>query len=54
MLLEGPGLVATAAATPAQVQIQPGDSWNFQAFYREPGGACDNGANLSNAIDFTN
>ena len=47
----GPGLVASSHATlPPAGHIQPGQSWTFQAWFRDPGGPCGTDSNLSNAV----
>ena len=33
--------------------IQPGTTWNFQSWFRDPTGPCGTGANLSNALAVT-
>lgn len=47
----GPGLVAfTHSNFPPAGRIQPGQTWNFQCWYRDPGGPCGSNFNLSNAV----
>jgi hypothetical protein len=46
----GPGLVAASASLPPGGQIQPGSTWNFQCWYRDPNGPCGSGFNLSNGV----
>lgn len=50
----GPGLVAFTCATfPPAFCIIPGSIWNFQCWYRDPGGPCGASFNFSNAITAT-
>jgi hypothetical protein len=52
----GPGVVAYSHAHfPAASQIQVGQTWNFQCFYRDPAGACGGASNTTNgfAVTFT-
>ena len=50
----GPGIVAhTLANFPASGQINSGDTWNFQFWYRDPTGPCGFAFNLSNAVSVT-
>ena len=54
MLIHGPGLAAhTQASFPPAGQIQPGDTWNFQLWYRDPTGPCGTGFNMTNGLGFT-
>jgi hypothetical protein len=55
VLLKGPGLAAYSQVFPPLGQIQPGQTWNFQCWYRDPAGPCAHGTNLTNgvAVDFT-
>jgi FG-GAP repeat len=56
MLSLGPGIVAYSHAHfPTAGHIEPGDTWYFQAWYRDPNGPCGRGFNLSNGlkVDFT-
>jgi hypothetical protein len=46
----GPGLVASALNHPLAGQIQPGQTWNFQLWYRDVGGPCGSGSNTTNAV----
>jgi len=47
----GPGLVEfTQTSFPFAGQIRAGQTWNFQAWFRDPGGPCNRGFNLSNAV----
>jgi FG-GAP repeat len=52
----GPGIVAqTQASFPVAGHIQAGDTWYFQAWYRDPDGPCGTGFNLTNGlrVEFT-
>jgi photosystem II stability/assembly factor-like uncharacterized protein len=50
---QGPGIVAHASSSfPAASHIQPGQTWNFQAWYRDPTGPCA-ATNTSNAMAVT-
>ncbi len=50
-MVEGPGIVAWSLSHfPASGQIQPGDSWSFQNWYRDPQGPCSNFFSLSSAL----
>jgi hypothetical protein len=46
----GPGLAALSGSLPPGGQIQPGSTWNFQCWYRDPTGPCGSGFNLSNGV----
>jgi hypothetical protein len=46
----GPGLVASAMNHPLAGQIQSGQTWNFQLWYRNVGGPCGTGSNTTNAV----
>ncbi|MAE27471.1 MAG: hypothetical protein QF724_00570 [Planctomycetota bacterium] len=43
------GVVGVAASR--GVAIVPGDTWYFQAWYRDPAGPCANGSNLTNGVE---
>jgi hypothetical protein len=52
----GPGIVAyTHANFPPAGQIQAGDTWYFQTWYRDPNGPCGTDFNLTNGlkVEFT-
>ena len=50
---QGPGIVAFSHASfPGAGHIAAGQTWNFQAWYRD-GGGCGSGVNLSNALALT-
>jgi hypothetical protein len=49
---EGPGLVALSQQRfPPQGHLLPGSLWNFQCWYRDAGGPCGQGTNLTNALE---
>jgi len=51
VLTLGPGIVAHTRASFAPAgQIDAGDTWNFQAWFRDPAGPCGSAFNLSNAV----
>ena len=53
-LVHGPGLGAYAMANfPANGWHAPGDTWMFQLWYRDPGGPCGSGFNLTNGVAIT-
>jgi hypothetical protein len=45
----GPGIVAQSQSFLFAGRIQPGSTWFFQTWYRDPTGPCGTGSNLSNA-----
>ncbi len=46
----GPGIAASTASLGSGA-IDPGESWHFQLWYRDPSGPCGSGFNLSNTIE---
>ena len=57
VLIEGPGIAAFAAATfGPSGSLTVGSQWNFQAWYRNPGGPCGSNFNTSSGWSgvFTN
>ena len=48
--VQGPGIVAGA---PPSARILPGQTWHFQAWYRDSTGPCGTGSNLSNGVAVT-
>lgn len=48
VMTEGPGIVFDSIGLGCP--INAGDTWNFQCWYRDPGGPCGNGFNFSNAV----
>jgi hypothetical protein len=49
-LARGPGIVALTQSFPSGAQIQPGQTWHFQCWYRDPSGPCALPTNLSNGL----
>jgi plastocyanin len=49
VLALGPGIVASTASSSAP--ILAGQTWYFQAWYRDPGGACGDSTNVSNGYE---
>jgi len=49
-LVRGPGIVASTQAFPSNAQIQPGQTWYFQCWFRDPNGPCAKATNLSNGL----
>jgi hypothetical protein len=45
------GVVAHSQAFATPGQLQPGATWNFQCWYRDPAGPCGAGTNLTNAVE---
>lgn len=44
-------IVARAQSFAPPGQLQPGATWNFQCWYRDPAGPCSSGTNLTNAVE---
>jgi len=54
VLALGPGIVAHSQARfPVPGRIDPGETWNFQTWFRDPTGPCGFAFNLSNALAVT-
>jgi hypothetical protein len=52
--LQVPGLLNLLAIGPPFLSVQPGDAWNFQAWYRDPNASpCGNKSNLTNGYAIT-
>jgi hypothetical protein len=49
----GPGVVGLSSSLPAGAQIAAGETWHFQAWFRDPSGPCGMGSNLTNALRVT-
>lgn len=52
-MVEGPGIVAFSHTLQPECAIDAGETWNFQAWYRDPQGPCGGLFNLSNAVSVT-
>ena len=50
---EGPGIVSFSQSQQAACHISVGQTWNFQGWFRDPGGSCGSAFNLSNAVAVT-
>ncbi len=46
----GPGIVARSQSFALAGHIESGDTWNFQAWYRDPMGPCGTGFSVSEAV----
>lgn len=53
MFTEGPGIVAFTQGPGGACRIDPGETWHFQGWYRDPLGPCGALSNLSNAVSVT-
>ena len=49
----GPGLVAQSQSFELAGRIQPGQTWAFQAWCRDPSGPCGSGSSVSSAVRVT-
>jgi len=50
VLTLGPGVAGLSNSMPAAGHITAGQTWHFQTWFRDQGGPCGSGANLSNAV----
>jgi hypothetical protein len=50
MISRGPGLVALSQQFPPAGHIAPGQTWNFELWYRDPQGPCGGLTNFSNSV----
>ena len=46
----GPGIASSSSSFPPAGHIAAGQTWHFQAWYRDPIGPCGSGSNLTNAV----
>jgi hypothetical protein len=46
-------VVGLSSSLPAGAQIAAGETWHFQAWFRDPSGPCGMGSNLTNALRVT-
>jgi len=53
VLTLGPNVVGLSQLLPPGGQIAAGQTWNFQAWFRDPAGPCGNGSNLTNGVRVT-
>jgi len=53
VLTEGPGIVAFSGTQAMSCHIDPGETWHFQAWFRDPAGPCGAFFNLSNAASIS-
>jgi hypothetical protein len=53
VLTLGPGIVSLSQSFAPECRIDPGDTWRFQAWYRDPVGPCGSAFNLSSAVSVT-
>ena len=49
----GPGIVTRSQSFPMNGHIDPGETWYFQGWYRDPMGPCGTAFNLSNGLAVT-
>ena len=49
----GPGIVTRSQSFPTNGHIDPGETWYFQGWYRDPMGPCGTAFNLSNGLAVT-
>jgi len=52
-LTAGPGLVAHSLGFADAGRLRAGDTWNFQCWFRDPGGPCGSAFNLTNGLEIT-
>jgi hypothetical protein len=53
VIVRGPGIVTQSQGFPVAGRIGAGQTWNFQCLYRNVGGPCGSGFNLSNGLSVT-
>ena len=53
LFTEGPGIVAFTQDLGVACHIDPGETWHFQGWYRDPFGPCGSAFNISNAVSVT-
>jgi hypothetical protein len=53
VVMRGPGLIGQTHGLPSAGQIQTGQTWNFQYWYRDLAGPCQSLFNLTNGLQVT-